>query len=145
MARKTTRELLFDQEPFSFLGGEEFTVSELFPGVVEDEDASAARFESHVSDACLAPELLEPSEIAEIRALRAQGMIPDLSDHPCCAQELSIEEVADPSTSSEPTRFLPLSFFRELKRMRRLFKSKVAQSRRIEFPDGHVVMVLRHT
>jgi len=145
--RKKTRELLFDEEPFTRIGGEEFALAELLPEVAEDELAEAPR---HVS--CLdyplseiAEEAMYKSNVSKKGSKQTFGKSTDLMYDPAFrADEIDVEDIPDPATMPSRRQTVTLVFLRRFKKLKRMISQKIAQSRRTEYPDGRVVLVLKH-
>jgi hypothetical protein len=93
----TTRELLFDDRPFTWIPGDEFTEAGLFPDVVEDESAALPGFISLVAETSIDSKKKRTKEqLLEEQRRREAGEILLLVEHPWCANEVTVEELADP-------------------------------------------------
>jgi len=142
MARKTTRNLEFNEDPFSFLGGEEFTVADLMPEVVDDEAVVKPRRSSSL-DYPLYDQTIEEGYADPKKGNKGKGPA-DMMDHVLCREnEIDIEEVPDPVSVrlGQTVRFV---IMKNVKRYRRLLKRTIENAKRRELPDGRVILVLKH-
>lgn len=135
--RNTTRELLFDDQPFAWVTGDEFTDEALFPDEIEEERAVSPGFISRADELSIDPKKKRTKEevLAEQR-IREAGEILLLVEHPWYASEVAIEELADPDFFDPfdgPPELLHIPSTHDL-----------AQYRRVESANGKVALLPRH-
>lgn len=142
MAREKTRELEFNRNPFTFVGGEEFTVADLMPEVDDDEAAAKPRHSSSL-DYPLYDQTIEEAYVEPKKGNKGKGPA-DMMDYVSCREnEIDIEEVPDPVSVrlGQTVRFV---IMKNVKRYRRLLKRTIESAKRRELPDGRVILVLKH-